>query len=432
MTLAPACASEWSQFRGPSGTGVGEDTSIPLEWSKDRHLAWKTAIPGVGWSQLVTVGALVFVTSAVSEKLARPMDYATGTSDSYTLSGDKASAPELVVQWKVFALDLQTGALKWERSVASGKPKYPVHPSNTYASETPAADARGVYVWSGAAGVIVAFDHTGRRLWGKQLGVFRQQNNVGPASSPRLHEGLIYLQCFNEEQAVLVCFDARDGQERWRRTRQTPGTAWNTPLIWQNARRTELVVCGQKLMTSHDPLTGKEYWRASGPDMPVIPSLSGDTQRLYFGYRSPTAGGPLCALGAGARGEQCPGAGDKTFQSEAWKASDAAPGMPSPLAVSGCVYVLNGNILSCLDAATGKEHFKQRLPGFRAVVASPVSAGDRIVIIDESGNAIVLKAGPEFKVLGQSKLADRFWTSPAIVNDTLLLRGLEYVYRIRD
>lgn len=432
MALTLARAGDWPQFRGPSGTGVGDDSPLPLEWSEDKNVAWKTAVPGLGWSQPVIAGPLVFITAAVTDKRREPMDYATGTADPYTLSGAKAPAPELTVHWKLFAVDLRNGVIQWEKTVASGKPQYPIHPSNTYASETPAADAHGVYAWFGAGGVVAAFDHAGQQLWQKQLGVFRQQNNTGSASSLRLFERFIYIQCFNEEQAVLVCLEAANGKEVWRVARETAGTAWNTPLLWHNSTRTELVVCAQKLMTSHDPLTGREYWRASGPDMPVIPSLSADAQHLYFGYRSPTTGGALFALEAGANYEQCPAPAGKTFLTQAWQAPDAAPGMPSPLAASNCVYVLNDNVLFCVDAATGKELFRKRLPGFRTVVASPIASGDRLLILDESGRAVVLQAGPTFQVLGQSRLNDRFWSSPAIANGSLLLRGLKYLYCIRN
>jgi outer membrane protein assembly factor BamB len=427
-----AQAADWPQFRGATGTGISDSGTIPLEWSTNKNLAWKTVIPGLGWSQPVGVGSVVFVTSAICDKPQKPPDYERGASDPYTLEGAKASAPELVIHWKVFALNLQDGTIKWERSVASAKPKYPIHPSNTYASETPAADSSAVYVWFGAAGVIAAFDHAGHALWEKELGVFPQQNNVGTASSPRLFEGLLYLQCFNEQQAVLVCLEAKNGEEKWRLTRPTAGTAWNTPFIWRNARRTELLLSGQKLMTSHDPLSGKEYWRASGSDVPMIPSITGDGQRLYFGYRDPVKGGPLYSLDAGGDGEQSLKQGDRTFLTQAWKVPDAAPGMPSPLAASGCIYVLNGNVLTCLDAATGKEHYKKRLPGFRTVVASPIACADRILIMDEAGQAVVFKAGPRFQILGQSRLEDRFWASPAAVNRTLLLRGLECLYCIRN
>ncbi len=116
---------------------------------------------------------------------------------------------------------------------------------------------------------------------------------------------------------------------------------------------------------------------------------------------------------------------------EAWKAPDAAPGMPSPLAVSGCIYVVNGHVLACLEAVSGKEHYRKPLPGLRTVVASPIACGDRIVVVDEAGHALVLQAGPEFRILGQSSLEDRFWASPATANGTILLRGLKGLYCIR-
>ncbi len=426
-------AADWPQFRGPCGTGVSSDNvPIPLQWSTNQHLAWRTQIPGLGWSQPITVGPLVFVASALTDKPQRPPDYASGTSDPFTISGGKASAPDVTLRWQVFALNLQNGAIRWERNVASGKPKYPVHPSNSYASETPVADSHAVYAWFGAPGVLAAFDHSGQPLWRKELGIFRQQNNVGSASSPRLDEGSLYLQLFNEEQAVLLCLDASNGREKWRVARPVAGSAWNTPFIWRRKEHTELLVCGQKSLTSLDPLTGSEYWRASDFDMPVIPSLSADAERVYFGYRDPIKGGPLYALGADAQGEQRLANSGKAFGNQAWNAPDAAPGMPSPLAASGCVYVLNDNVLRCLDATNGKEHYRKRLPGFRTVVASPIASRDRVLIIDEAGNAIVLQAGPTFQSLGQSRLHDRFWSSPAVANGNLLLRGLEHLYCIRE
>jgi outer membrane protein assembly factor BamB len=61
-------SEDWPQFRGPKGTGVGADTPIPLEWSSDKNIAWKAAVPGSGWSQPVIIGNLVFVTSAITDR----------------------------------------------------------------------------------------------------------------------------------------------------------------------------------------------------------------------------------------------------------------------------------------------------------------------------------------------------------------------------
>jgi outer membrane protein assembly factor BamB len=290
---AQAGSDDWPQFRGPEGNGVGTNVQIPAEWSSDRQPAWKVRVPGSGWSQPVIVGNRIFLTTAVSDQPWRPKDYSSGAADPHTVSGGKAPAPDVTIEWKVLAIDLQNGDLKWASTVVSGKPKYPIHPSNTYASETPAADDRGVYAWFGATGTMAALDHTGHLLWRRELGVFRQQENLGTGSSPRLHQGLLYLQCFNEEQAFVVCLDARSGREKWRISRDQPGTAWTTPLVWANEGRIELILCGQTLITSHDPLTGRELWRGSGVQMPGPSSLAADRSRLYFGFRSPLKGTKL-------------------------------------------------------------------------------------------------------------------------------------------
>jgi len=430
--LARAASDDWPQFRGPDGNGVSSQGRIPVEWSNARHLAWKVRVPGSGWSQPVIFGHWVFLTTAVSDHPTRPKDYASGTSDPHTVSGGKAPAPDVRIDWKVLAMDLRSGEIQWASTVASGRPRYPIHPSNTFASETPAADARGVYAWFGAAGTVAALDHSGRLLWRRELGVFRHQENLGGGSSPRLHQGLLYIQCFNEEQAFLICLDAREGRERWRMRRDPPGTAWTTPLLWRNERRTELIVCGQKRITSHDPLTGRELWRGSGVDMSGPSSPTADRNRLYFGFRSPLRRTRLYALNAGAEGDQSVAEGAKSFRCEAWALSGAAPGMASPVVADGCVYVVNEAVVGCYDAASGREHFKERLPGFRCAVASPTVVGRQVIFVDESGSAVVLKVGSTFEIVGRSKLDDTFWASPAAARDALVLRGVDYLYCIRD
>ncbi len=429
-TMLETRSEDWPQFRGPLGTGVAPDAAIPHEWSEDKNVAWKVAIPGAGWSQPIVVGQTVYVTTAEGYKHLRPKDFNSGVADAYTTSGEKAVAPDTTIAWKVFALDLQRGSILWARTAASGRPKYPIHPSNTYASETPVADRDTVYALFGAAGVVVAFDREGRQLWRRELGVYRQQNNFGTGSSLRLYDKLLYVQYFNEEQSFVVCLHAEDGAEKWR-VRYAEGTSQNTPLLWHNGLRTELVVGGLKLLASHDPVTGLGLWRAIGTDMVGIASVSADRERLYFGARSPGKGGPLYALNTGGRGDRSLTNGATSYQGQVWKAPGAAPGMASPLVAGGCIYVANDSFLTCLDALNGKEHYKERLPGLRTVIASPVSVGGQVVILDEAGNAVVLKAGTVFEVLGRSKLEDSFWASPAVSGGSLLFRGVGSLYCIR-
>ena len=40
----------WPQFRGPQSVGVVEDPQLPDKWSATENVAWKSDIPGLGWS----------------------------------------------------------------------------------------------------------------------------------------------------------------------------------------------------------------------------------------------------------------------------------------------------------------------------------------------------------------------------------------------
>ena len=49
LTIATA-QNNWPQFRGPGSLGVAEDPTLPDTWSATENVAWKTDIPGTGWS----------------------------------------------------------------------------------------------------------------------------------------------------------------------------------------------------------------------------------------------------------------------------------------------------------------------------------------------------------------------------------------------
>ena len=66
---AAAASDNWPQFRGPAGTAVvADDPALPESWSPTENVAWKTAIPGRGWSSPIVWGDRVFVTSVVAEE----------------------------------------------------------------------------------------------------------------------------------------------------------------------------------------------------------------------------------------------------------------------------------------------------------------------------------------------------------------------------
>ncbi|MDP7289509.1 MAG: hypothetical protein QGH94_16120 [Phycisphaerae bacterium] len=54
----------WPQFRGPDGNGHTAATGLPLQWSEQKNVVWKTAVHGVGWSSPVIWGDQIWMTTA--------------------------------------------------------------------------------------------------------------------------------------------------------------------------------------------------------------------------------------------------------------------------------------------------------------------------------------------------------------------------------
>ncbi len=85
-------------------------------------------------------------------------------------------------------------------------------------------------------------------------------------------------------------------------------------------------------------------------------------------------------------------------------------------------------ILTCLDAVSGEQHFQNRIGGNYS--ASPTLADGRIYLLDENGKATVIKPGKEFEELGTSTLEGRTLATPAFVDSTIFLRTDKNLYRI--
>ena len=273
-------AADWPQFRGGPAQGVAAEPSLTGE----PKIAWQVTAPGAGWSQPIVFDKTIYLTTAVADPPILPKNFARGVADPRSMPGSKASAPDSSIEWRVVAIDLESGDSVWSSIASTGKPKYPIHPSNTYATETPCADANGVYAFFGATGTAASFDHAGKLLWTRNMGAHPTDENFGTASSPALFDDKLFLQCFNKDQAYLVCLNARTGDELWRVDREKTGTSWCTPLVWQNRQRTEIIASGQKLLTSHDPSTGRELWRIAGIDVPSTASIAANADAVFFGF----------------------------------------------------------------------------------------------------------------------------------------------------
>src|SRR5690242_2334180 len=62
-----AVAENWPQWRGPSADGISLEKDIPIEWSADKNIGWKTPLPGLGTSTPIVWGDRIFLTAQIGD-----------------------------------------------------------------------------------------------------------------------------------------------------------------------------------------------------------------------------------------------------------------------------------------------------------------------------------------------------------------------------
>jgi len=443
LTSTCAWAEDWPQFRGPRGDGVTQQGALPSEWGKDQNIQWKVKLAGYGWSSPIVWKDRVFVTSALSDKQRKPSSGFGGGGGGGGFGKDRRP-PDEVYQFIVYCLNAADGKVIWMQTAAERKPTIPIHGSNTYATETPVTDGERVYAYFGMTG-LYCFDMEGKLVWKADLGSYSMAMGYGTGSSPVLHDGRLFIQCDNEQKSFLAALDARTGKELWR-TPRPERTSWSTPFIWKNKSRTELVCLGSPKARSYEPATGKQLWELGGLVGQPHASMVASDEVLYLGTGgAPRFGGgfggagganagvkPLFAVKAGAAGDITLKDGATSSDHVAWSQSQAGPGMASPILYKDHLYILDqrGGLLTCLEARTGKQLYKERIGG-RGFTSSPWAYEGKLFCLADDGTTTVVQAGPEFKVLGKNSLDEMCWSSPAVAGGSLFLRTVDHLYCIR-
>jgi len=200
----------------PGAAGVAEGQNLPDRWNGEtgENVLWKTAVAGLAHSSPIVWRDRIFVTSAVSSRGGasfRPGLYGDGDA-----SDDRSSQ-----KWTLLAIDKHTGARLWERVAFEGVPVDKRHVKSTYASATPATDGRIVVASFGSQGVY-AYDVEGNFLWkvdpGRlNLGAYDIPTfEWGPASSPIIWRGVVFLQCDTQNDSFLLALDVESGETLWK------------------------------------------------------------------------------------------------------------------------------------------------------------------------------------------------------------------------
>lgn len=392
--LTPRVTAEnWPAWRGPRGDGTSLETSAPTEWSATRNITWKTAVPGAGHSAPIVWEDRIFTATAMPEKKERVL----------------------------LCLDRRTGQILWRHTVLTADLENKSG-ENSFASCTPATDGERVYVafLDVKQVAVAAVDFSGKQLWLVRPGEF--QNDHGFSSSPILYEDKVILSAQGKQGNFLVALSRVDGHTLWKKALDNPSNSFGQPLARLLAGRPQIILYGDKAVTSFNPQDGARLWFVESPstDFVITPVFSEQAGLLLSSSSWPKK--ELQAI-------KPDGQGDVTATKIVWKSVPGAPYVPSPIAVDRFFLTVGeaGNEMYCFEAATGQVLWHEP---FGHCHASPVSASGLVYFLNDKGVTQVIKPGGKYELVASNDLGEKCYASPALSHGQIFLRGATNLYCI--
>lgn len=377
----------WPSWRG-DGSGISDDTNLPVFWNATNHVAWRTPLPGEGSSSPIVCDGRVFLTAS--------SDHGTNRL--------------------VLCLDARDGHLLWQRQfVAERIPE--TDPKAGYAPATPATDGRRLYVFFDSPG-LMAFDLEGSRLWTLPLGPFKSPYNI--TASPVVFRDRVIQCCDHAGEAFILAADCVTGQVLWKTPRKA-SYQYGTPLLFKHGGEWQVIV-GASIVRAYDPLNGRERWSCAGLSDCVAPSpVAGDDGLLYA-----TSGrnGPSLAINP-------EGTGDVTETHIRMQVPTGGPYVPSPLFRSVLILPADDGVIR-LISRDGVVRIAQRLHAH--FTSSPILSGGNMYWTAENGDTYVLDASrlgdvePTLRVVAVNPLGEKILASPAVAGSRLFIRTDKALY----
>jgi outer membrane protein assembly factor BamB len=414
-------AAEWPEWRGPGGQGHAKGTGLPASWSETKNVTWKTELPGRAWSSPVIEGKHIWLTTAL-ETPAKKEDA------DRRLKSNTGNQPLTVlekIELRALCVDRDSGKLTQNILLLNAREPQWVHALNSYASGTPVIEDGKLYCHFGAMGNACLDTRTGKVLWTDTSLVVQHEN--GPGSTPVLWKNLMLFHLDGSDQQFIAALNKQTGKLAWKTPRSGDMNkdpqlrkSYGTPLILTINGKEQLVSPASDWIYSYDE-QGKELWRVKygqlGFSLTPRPVVGHGMLYMSTGFMKAQI------LALKYQGLERP--------EIAWRYDKGAPTMPSPLLVGNELYFVNdGGIITCLDAKTGAEHYRERLGGNYS--SSPTLADGKIYVHSREGLTTVVKPGIKFEVLEKNQLPGKIFASLAAADNALFLRTDTTLYRLEE
>jgi outer membrane protein assembly factor BamB len=250
-----------------------------------------------------------------------------------------------------------------------------------------------------------------------------------PGSSPILWRDLLIVAMDGYDLQYVVALDQKTGKVVW----QTPRSidyktdngdlkkAYSTCRVIEVQGQVQLISSTAGGTVAYDPRNGKEIWKVE------YAGMNAATPPLYaHGLVYVTSGHTNKLYAIDPRGT-----GDVSQTHIRWSIG-SAPSRPAPLLKEDLLFLVNdAGIASAHEATSGKEVWRRRLSG-KSFYSSPVWAGGHLFVCDRDGKCHVLTADREGKLVTTNSLEGSIEATPAVVEQSLLIRTSKYLYRLAE
>lgn len=366
LMAVPLVADEWHQWRGPNRDGVWRETGIIEKFdSAEMKVRWRVPITN-GYNGPTVANGRVYVMDRVVE----PKE-----------------------QERVHCLDWQAGKTLWMHAYDCVY-KGIGYPDGPRASVT-IDDGRAYSL--GAMGNLHCLDAAmGKVLWSKDLNTeYKIRMPIwGIAASPLIEGDLVIVHIGGSDNACLIAFDKKTGQERWRALNDRAN--YSSPIVITQADKRVLICWTGDRIVGLDPQTGRLYWDYPFPSTreplgiatPIV-----DKDRLYF---SGFYDGSLMLRLLPDRP-----AVEKIWQRRGQneRSTDALHSIIStPILIGDYIYGVDSyGELRCLDAKNGDRVWENltAVPRDRWATIHFVKNGDRVWMFNERGQLIIGRLTPQ-------------------------------------
>ena len=211
----------------------------PTRWSATENVAWRTEIPGQGWSTPVVGKDRIYLSAAIESK---------DSADQFDLS--------LVILDRVSGKLLRTVSLMKQDGTIPAK----IHKKNSHASPTPILSGDRVFVHFGYQGTACC-DRDGAIIWTNRENAFRPTHGNG--GTPILVDGKLIFTCDGDKHPKVVALDAERGETVWEVPRPVKAKktfSFCTPTLIISSGVKQVIAPGSDNVLALDPETGKVIW----------------------------------------------------------------------------------------------------------------------------------------------------------------------------